>query len=284
MSTPRRAVLRPTFIAAALVAGLLAGTAGAASVPAVRSAKAAAPLVLDGRAGEWAGLDRLVDNKAGIEAAFQNDGRNLYILLVPRTPEAAKAVAAAGITVLGRPAGSRKPAKGVRVQTRAITPDGLIFWRESQGAIMTEAEKAELRKTPRHPINVAFVVESKGSSYGPIRRQAGSDPPDFAASPDMEAALYEVRVPLASPEAVPGAVGGAPGAVLRVTLEWGGAVDANLSTRSSRESPDSRSGYMSGTGRTWGQEFLDSFDSMSRPSEITKKFSLTIDVTLADVL
>ncbi len=40
---------------------------------------------------------------------------------------------------------------------------------------------------------------------------------------------------------------------------------------------------MSGTGRTWGQEYLDSFDSLSRPrlGDI-KKFSFAVDVTLAD--
>ncbi len=287
MRTPARAALRSAFILAAFVGGLLAGAASAASVPVVRSAKTTTPPTLDGKPDEWAGLDSLVDARSGVEAAFQNDGRNLYILFVARTPEAVRAVEGTGLTVLGRPSGSRKPAKGVRLQTRFITPDGLIFWRESQGAIMTEAEKAELRRTPRHPINVAFAVEAKGSSYGPLRRQPGLDPPDFAAAAAAAAdaaVVYEVRVPLASPDIAPGAIGGAPGAVVRVTIEWGGAVDSNLSTKSSREAPDSRSGYMSGTGRTWGQEFLDSFDSMSRPSETTKRFAFSVDVTLADVL
>ena len=41
---------------------------------------------------------------------------------------------------------------------------------------------------------------------------------------------------------------------------------------------------MSGTGRTWGQEFLDTFDSLSRPTMGTKKFSFAVDVRLADAL
>jgi len=268
----------------AILIGLVtfAAAAAAASVPSVSSSRAAAPPTLDGRADEWAGPARIADGKSGIEVAFQNDGRNLYLLFVARTPEAARAVEATGLTILGRPAAGRKPAKGVRLQTRYITPDGLIFWRESQGAIMTESEKAELRKTPRHPVHVAFAVEAKGSSYGPLRRQPGTDPPDFAASMPQDGAVYEVRVPLASAELVPGAIDGKPGAAVRVTIEWGGAVDTNMSTKSSRESPDSRSGYMSGTGRTWSQEFLDSFDSMSRPAETTKRFAFTVDVRLAD--
>jgi hypothetical protein len=38
----------------------------------------------------------------------------------------------------------------------------------------------------------------------------------------------------------------------------------------------------SGTGRTWGQEFLDDFDSMSWPSLGTKKFTFAVDVKLAE--
>ena len=40
---------------------------------------------------------------------------------------------------------------------------------------------------------------------------------------------------------------------------------------------------VSGTGRTWSQESLDSFDSMSRPRlGDTKEFSFAVDVKLAD--
>jgi hypothetical protein len=39
---------------------------------------------------------------------------------------------------------------------------------------------------------------------------------------------------------------------------------------------------MSGSGRTWSQEFLDAFDSMSPPSLGMKKFSFAVDVKLAD--
>lgn len=280
MSPSSRAVPVRFALLFGLAAIAAAAAAAAGAVPAVSSSRAAAPLSLDGRMDEWTAADRFVDAKSGIEAAFQNDGRDLYLLLVARTPEAARAIEATGLTILGRPFGGRKPARGVRLQTRQITPDGLIFWRESQGAVMTEAEKAELRRSPRHPIHVAFAVEAKGSSYGPLRRQPGTNPPDFASSGDGE--IYEFRVPLASPALVPGAIDGKPGAAVRLTLEWGGRIETNLSTRSSRESPDSRSGYMSGTGRTWGQEFLDSFDSMSRPSETTKKYRLDIDVRLAD--
>ncbi|HMA53540.1 MAG TPA: hypothetical protein VKT17_03720, partial [Acidobacteriota bacterium] len=98
-------------------------------------------------------------------------------------------------------------------------------------------------------------------------------------------AVYEFRIPLASPDLVPGGIGGTPGSPIRVSLEWGGRSRASLSTEAgSRLSANTGAGdYMSGTGRTWGQEYLDSYDPMSRPTlGDTKKFSFAIDVTLAD--
>ncbi|MGZ5499331.1 MAG: hypothetical protein ACXWHI_11465 [Candidatus Aminicenantales bacterium] len=262
---------------------VLASAASAATVPAVKSGKLTTPIRLDGKADDWAGVPRVFDAKAGTEFAFQNDARNLYVLVVMKRPESLQAVEATGMTILGHPGRSRKQAKGVLFLNRQISADGYIAWRESQGAILTEADKAEIRKLPRHPISLAFAVDAKGSSYGPLRKQTDVFPPDSSMEPQELEAAYEFRIPLASPGLVPGGIGGTPGASIRISFEWGGTDRSNLSTQASRESPSSTSGYMSGTGRTWGQEYLDSYDSMSRPNlGNTKKFSFAVDVRLAD--
>jgi hypothetical protein len=263
---------------------LFAVAASAATVPAVLSSRSSSPVRLDGKIDEWASVARITDDKAGVEFAFQNDARNLYVLVVIKRPEAMQSAEATGMTVLGRPAGSRKPAKGVLFLTRDISADGYIVWRESQGAILTEAEKAGIRKTPLHPVSLAFAIDAKGSSYGPLRRQTDIVPPDSSVAEQEAGPAFEFRIPLASPDLVAGAIGGTPGAIVRISFEWGGTDRKNLSTQAGRESPDSRSGYVSGTGRTWGQEYLDNFDSMSRPTMGTKKFSFAVDVRLADVL
>ncbi len=213
-----------------------------------------------------------------------NDGRNLYILLVVKKAESIESVEATGMTILGRPAGSRKPAKGALLLSREISADGYIVWRESQGAILSEADKSEIRKIPRHPISVAFAVDAKGSAYGPLRKQTDVVPPDFGVGLQDAGAVYEFRIPLASPDLVPGGIGGAPGASLRVSFAWGGRSRKSLSTEAGSKSSATTGGgsYQSGTGRTWGQEYLDSYDPMSRPTLGTKKFSFAIDVTLAD--
>lgn len=261
----------------------LASAASAETVLTVRSGKLAAPVRLDGRTDEWTGIPRVLDAKAGTEFAFQNDGRDLYVLVVMKKPEPVQSIEATGMTILGHPGRSRKQAKGVLFLTRQISSDGYVAWRESQGAVLTDGDKARIRQVPRHPISVAFAVDAKGSSYGPLRKQSDVFPPDFGTSKQDSDTVYEFRIPLASPDLVPGAVGGAPGASIRISFEWGGTDRGNLSTQASRESPNAKSGYMSGTGRTWGQEYLDSYDSMSRPNlGETKRFSFAVDVTLAD--
>jgi hypothetical protein len=268
---------------ASAAAALLAAMAlSAATVPAVQSVRAGAPIRLDGRADEWTGVPRVVDLKTDTAFAFQNDAQNLYVLMVITRPESLASAAATGLTILGRPERGRATAKGALFVTRQTSADNLILWRESQGAVLTEREKTEIRKTPRQPIFLAYAMDAKGSSYGPLRRQTDVLPPDFASATDGSATTFEFRLPLAPPDEVPGAIGAVSGEPIRISFAWGGRSGKILSTPASRESPNQRSGYQSGTGRTWGQEFLDTFDTMSRPAVKTKGFAFAVTVALAD--
>jgi hypothetical protein len=262
---------------------LVACFAAAATVPSAQSSRASSPVRLDGKADEWADVPRISDAKTGSEFAFQNDGRNLYVLLVVKKPEFLKSAEATGMTVVGSPGGKNKPAQGVRFLSGEISADGYIAWHESQGAILTEEEKAGIRKTPRHPIFLAFAVDAKGSSYGPLRKKSDAFPPDFAATRQADAAVFECRIPLATPDLVPGGIGGTPGATVRLRFDWAGAPQKSLSTEAGNKISGSTGGtaYTSGTGRTWGQEYLDSYDPMSRPTLDTKTFSFAIDLKLA---
>jgi hypothetical protein len=270
------------WAASAAAVPLAAAALFSATVPSVQSARAVAPIRLDGRADEWTGVPRIVDPKTETAFAFQNDAQNIYVLMVITRPESLASAEATGLTILGRPERGRKTAKGDLFVTRQTSADNLILWRESQGAVLTEREKAEIRKIPRQPIFLAYATDAKGSSYGPLIRQTDVLPPDFASATDGPVTTFEFRLPLASPGTVPGAIGAVAGEPLLVSFAWGGRSGKILATPASRESPNSRSGYQSGTGRTWGQEFLDTFDSMSRPTVTTKGFSFAVTVALAD--
>jgi hypothetical protein len=189
------------------------------------------------------------------------------------------------MTIFHGPSRGKKPGSGVLFLAKDVPAEDIIRWRESQGALLTDGEKAEIRKSARQPLFLAFAVGAKGSMYGPlVRRQTDTDPPDFVVFRGAGEATYEFRIPLASPESVPGGIGAEPGQTIRISFDWGGTVRGSLSTKASREAPSSESGYTSGTGRTWGQEFLDAFDSMSRPSIGTGKYSFAMDVKLAETI
>jgi hypothetical protein len=272
------------FRRAILAFGILAAVSAPlmAAVAAVRSERPSSPIRLDGRADEWSGAARIVDAKTGSEAAFLNDGKDLYILLIVSGPEPLRSAEASGMAVLARPAGRRKPGRGALFLTRDISADGYIVWRERRGDFLTEADKTEIRKIPQHSVTLAFALDERGSSHGPLWKQPGAFPPDYGVRREPAAAVYEFRVPLASADLVPGGIGGTPGATVRMTLEWGRFGQKVLSTQTGREAPTAKSGDLSGAGLTWAQEFLDTFDAMSRPTLGAKRFSFSVDVTLAD--
>ncbi len=251
-------------------------------VPAVQSRKASQPVTLDGRADEWASNGLILDTRSGAESAFQNDGRNLYILLAVKGSEPSKSAESTGVMVLTRPEGTQKSQKGVLFLTRDVSAEDYIRWHESQGAVMTDGEKGEIRKTARHPLFLAFAVDARGSTYGPLRHRAESDPPEFAVARRGTETTYEFMIPLASPGLVPGGIGVQPGQTVRISFEWGGVNRKILGTKGTRETPPSEKGELSGSGGTWGQEFLDTFDPMSRPYMSTKKYSIAVDVKLAE--
>jgi hypothetical protein len=259
-------------------------SAGAASPdrPSAQSLWAPTPVAVDGRADDWAGDAFFHDKKSGADVAFRNDGRDLYVLVVLKDAEVAKTLRATGLKIFGRPAKPGAAGSGVLFVAREVSAEAYIGWQVSQGAVLSEADKAALRKAGRRELDLAFAVGVKGSIYGPIGQRAGVPAPEFAPSRTEAGTIYEFRIPLAPPQDVSGAIAGRPGETLRISFDWGGRQSAELSTPASRERQGSNSGYVSGTGRTWSQEFLDTFDAMSRPTSGMKTYSFSVDVKLAE--
>jgi len=261
---------------------LAIAAASGAGVPSVHSRWAAAPIAVDGRADEWAGDGLIHDEKSGTDFAFRNDGRDIYVLAVVNNAEAAKALRASGLKIFGRPGRRGSTASGVLFVARDVSAEAYIGWEVSQGAVLTEAEKAELRKAGRRELHLAFAVGATGSIFGPIGRAARGLNPEFAVAEREGRTTCEFRIPLAPPDQVPGGIGAEPGGTLRLSFDWGGGESREMSTPASAATQTSRSGYVSGTGRTWSQEFLDTFDSMSKPSSNAKKYSFSVEVKLAE--
>ena len=266
-----------------VLAVLVCVASSRAAVPVTKSQWASSPVTIDGLDGDWKGCPVSHDKKTRADFAFRNDGRNLYILVVLKNPEAAKALLATGLKVFGRPGRPGSAGSGVLFVARSVSAEAYIGWEVSQGTVLTEPEKVEIRKAGRRELHLAYAIGATGSIFGPIGRAARGRNPDFAESGPADAAAFEFRIPLASPQETTGAIGAAPGETLRVSFDWGGGENQELSTPASREQHVSNSGYLSGTGRTWSQEFLDTFDAMARPSSNAKKYSFSVDVALAEL-
>jgi hypothetical protein len=235
----------------------------------------------DGRAGDWLDTARVRDLKSGVMLAFQNDGRDLYILIVFKKPEALESLESTGLAILARTAAARKLERGVLFFKRTVPADAYIRWHEGQGTFLSAAEKDRLKDAVRQDLCLTFAIGARGSMYGPLRRLRESNPPEFGAAEDPDSVTYELKVPLAPPDVVPGGIGASPGESVRISFEWGGKARKLTGTKAVRETPPSEAGGLFGVA-TPAQEFLNMFDPMSRPAATTKKYSVTVDVRLAE--
>lgn len=238
-------------------------------------------IVIDGRSADWPSPNLVRDAKSGASFAFLNDGRDLYILMVVDQLETRESLESSGLSVLAR-VGRSKSRRGVLFLKRPVPAETYIRWHESQGAYMTAEEKTKLRDLPEHDLLLTFAIGPTGSIYGPLHRLRDSEPPGFGVLELDGRATYELRIPLASPDLVPGGLGARPGDPVRVTFEWGGKARKLQGTKAVRETPPAEKGDLSGSGETWAQEFLNTFDSLSRPTMDTKRFKITIEVGLAE--
>ena len=112
------------------------------------------------------------------------------------------------------------------------------------------------RPSPDLVAQVQGLVGAGGSVHGPLRRlERENDPPAFAVAEDPEGVVYEVKIPLAAPEIVPGGLGLSPGETDRFSFEWGGTARKLLSTPATRQTPPAEAGGLEGVA-TPAQEFL----------------------------
>lgn len=252
-----------------------------AQKPAVRSRGAVAAVRADGAIGDWAGAATVLDPRSGIEFSFQNDGRKLWILAVVKDPGTLESLESTGMTVLAGPAKGKKPARGVLFLIRRIPAESYIYWRESQGKLLSDAEKEKIRKAGPQDDTFAFAVGARGSTQGPLRNSREGTPPEFGFSGGPGGAVYEFEIPLDQPDLVPGGLGARPGESLRLAFAWGGAAKKILGTKSARVTPPAEQGGLSGVA-TPAQDFLNNFDSLSRPFRGTRKFAFAVELKLAD--
>jgi hypothetical protein len=211
---------------AALIA--LSIPAGAAADKVVESMWAAGPMTIDGVAQEWDASTPIVDEGSKVEYALRNDGRNLYIIMVFRTPpQAARAkifpkstLDYTGMRIFFTTGAKKSKDNGILFQKKQYTADALIASLEKQGKTVTEAQKAEIRKKPTHIVFTEEVIKPKKAATATGTADE-AEPPVFRAIEKGPLAVCEFRIPL-------GRVGAEPGQTVKLGFEWGGMTNQIL--------------------------------------------------------
>jgi hypothetical protein len=241
------------------------------------------PITVDGQDDEWPAPSLYSEKKPGVAYAFQNDGRSLYILVVFKDARSLEAVEATGLAVYYSPGGAKEKINGTRFIKEDIPVDRFISLLESQGKTLTDEDKGILRTRFQYPVFEAYAIDQEGKYVPAAELRTGVEPPVFRSVKKGDLLTYELRIPLAARAPQPAGPGPGQADTVQVGLEWGGSAMKVLSTKTSWHSPQSivSDGVYTGAGETRAQEFLSSFDGMSRPSVKTKEYSLWVGVRLA---
>ena len=241
------------------------------------------PLKVDGRNDEWRSDNLYSEKNPDVSYAFKNDGRSLYVLFVFRDSKSLNSIEATGMTIYCNPEGPAKKNNGIRFIKESIPVDQFITLLEHQGKVLTEEDKGFLGTRSRYPVFEAYEIDNEGKVITPAEPQSDIEPPAFCADKKENIVTYEFRIPLAFGAPRPAAIGAEPGKTIKVFFEWGGSGKKILKAKASWPTPEDRvSGNVTtGADETRAQEFLSSFDAMSRPTLQTKEYSFWVDVKLA---
>jgi hypothetical protein len=225
--------MKRTSIAIIAVVAALAAL-GLAADQKIASLWQSGPMTIDGVAQEWDTSEPVFDEGSQVQYALRNDGSNLYIIMVFRTPDPrtmAKIYPKSTLDYTGMKiyftTGTKKSKDyGILFQKKQYTADALIANMEKRGQAVSEAEKAEIRKKPTHIVFTEEVIKPKSASAA--AGEAGeSDPPMFRAVEKGPLAVCEFRIPLNRVNAL-GGIGAKPGEQIMLGFEWGGMTNQIL--------------------------------------------------------
>jgi hypothetical protein len=266
-----------------LIATLLFPVVASPQETSVNSRWASVLPSVDGQGEEWPADTFSLQKKLKIDFAFENDDRNLYILMVFKDPKSLSSIDATGITISCVPLGAKQRTNSVLFIGKTLTADEYITRLESSGTPLTEKEKEILRIREQHPVFEAYAVDGQGKTVAPGPLRSDVDPPAFKAAWRGDIATFEFRVPLASPSAHPAGIGTASGDTIRVSFEWGGKSTKLIKAKANWPTPAAAvsSGAYNENEESRAQVFLMGFDAMSSPSIGTKKHAFRAVVKLA---
>jgi hypothetical protein len=197
---------------------------GFSSPPAVESQWVGGPVKIDGLDDDWKDARFALDEGSKAEYALKNDGENLYVIFVFRSPLAATTIDFTGMKVYFDLDGKKKKELGLHFFKKDITGSQLIAAMEKRGEAPTEAQKAEILKGKGYYL---FECEVLNAKKVPVSSDAAvkTVPPTYRIGTRERILIYEFRIPLSRTNQ-PGGLGATPGQTIGLGFEWGGVTKA----------------------------------------------------------
>jgi len=243
----------------------------------VQSTWTASPPQIDGQSEEWVEDAVAFEKSVGVDYAFRNDGRNVYVLFIFKNPKFLSSIDMTGITLYAGTSGKKDKDWGVRFVKKTVNGEQLIEYMEKMGQPLSEERKQELKDKPQFVVFAATAVNKKGEDIFPAGPVQDIDLPGFRIGRQQDMVLYEFRIPLAAREIHPAGIGAEPGKDIKIGFEWGGM------TKEMREALRGQA-RGTGTGSDMTQEKTTGSYLGSTPSAGPagpKKYSFWVDVKLA---
>jgi len=244
----------------------------------VQSTWTASPLQIDGQSVDWIGDAVTSEKGVGVDYAFRNDGRDLYVLFIFKNPKFLTSIDMTGMTVYASTSAKKDKDWGVRFLKKTVTGEQLIEYMEKMGQPLTEERKQEIKDKPQLVLFTATAVNKKGEEIFPAGPVQDIDLPGFRVGRGENSVVYEFRIPLVSRDVHPAGIGTEPGKDIKVGFEWGGL------TKEMKEAMRGRArGTETGADANRDEQTTGSY--MGPPPSVgpagPKKYSFWVDVKLA---
>jgi hypothetical protein len=259
--------------------------------PAVESRWASQAAKIDGLDDDWKEARFAVDEGSKAEYAVRNDGDNLFVIVIFRSPLAATTIDFTGLKVFFDLDGKKKKSLGLRFFRKEVTGDQLIAAMEKRGEALPEARKAEMLGGKRYSLYECEVIHPK-NALTPSGQAAAALPPAFRSAVHGRVLAYELRIPLSRTNQ-PGGIGALPGQSVTLGFEWGGMTREIIrDTVGVRAAMGSRAGSRDGGSESGWQDSGDPGNvrdnvGLIPPSEYSRdpryrKHSFWVEVRLAE--
>ncbi len=221
---------------------------------------------IDGKAPEWAGREAYYSEQEAFKVGFFNDADYLYVYLATWSRQKQMQILANGLTVWIDGSGKNRQTLGVNYPLNRLMPDSTWTAHGMPGAPRGAERQGGLPNAPeenRQAIARAALAEARnglavvGTGGEPLASLFAADSERVGIEAMIDYAnrtlIYELRIPLATSDSLPFAVGAAPGATISVGFKVGRMEMPSMKGQGQRPPQGAPSGEgMSGPGGGMG--------------------------------